>query len=111
VICEPWSVIVVPFPFTDRPTDKRRPTLVISTRSFNQRGHSVLAMITTKAAPAWIGDTRLRDHTEAGLPVPSLVRLKLFTLDNRLIQRKAGTLSRRDRLRVASSLTRHLIPA
>jgi mRNA interferase MazF len=108
VISDRWDVVVVPFPFTDRPATKRRPALAISRRDFNAAGHSILAMITTKADPAWPGDTRLTDLAGAGLPAPSLVRLKLFTLDNRLIVKIAGKLSAGDRKRVGAELDKHL---
>ena len=43
-----FDVIVVPFPFTDRDTTKRRPALVISNALFNQQHDQlILAMITT----------------------------------------------------------------
>lgn len=71
-------------------------------------GHTILAMVTTKGDPAWPGDTRLVDHAAAGLRAPSLVRLKLFTLDNRLIVMVAGKLSPGDRKRVAAQLEKIL---
>jgi mRNA interferase MazF len=108
VISERWDVVVVPFPFTDRPASKRRPALTLSQREFNAHGHTVLAMITTKVDPSWPGDSRLSDHADAGLPAASTVRLKLFTLDNRLISKVAGTLSARDRKRVTAELGRFL---
>lgn len=108
MISDRWDVVVVPFPFTDRPDVKRRPALTISRRDFNAAGHSILAMITTKTDPAWPGDTHLIDHAGAGLPAPSLVRLKLFTLDNRLIVKIAGKLSPGDRKRVAAQLDKYL---
>ena len=108
MISERWDVVVVPFPFTDRPAAKRRPALAISQRAFNAHGHSVLAMITTKTDPSWPGDTPLADPAAAGLPASSTVRLKLFTLDNRLISRIAGTLSASDRAGVAAQLARFL---
>ena len=60
VTFEAFDVVVVPFPFTDRNTTKRRPALVLSdARAFNeQAGHFVLAMITSarhsgrRASPA-----------------------------------------------------------
>lgn len=100
MICEPYEVIVVPFPFSERVGAKRRPALVLSKRSFNENGHVILAMITTKGHSPWLGDTELKDLKECGLPVPCLVRLKLFTLDNRLIIRRIGRLSEADRKRV-----------
>jgi mRNA interferase MazF len=108
VICDRWDVVVVPFPFTDRGTAKRRPALVLSTRSFNAKGHSVLAMITSVGHAPWPGDTILRNYTAAGLHVPCLVRLKLFTLDNRLFQKKLGRPEAADRKRTAANLARFL---
>ncbi len=66
MICEFWDVIVVPFPFTERPGSKRRPALVISKKVFNDNGNTVLAMITTRAHHPWPGDTELQDRTSAG---------------------------------------------
>lgn len=92
-----FDVVVVPFPFTDREASKRRPALVISGAGFNRRAlHSVLAMVTSAEQSAWPQDTPIRDLGAAGLPSRSVVRFKLFTLDHRLVLRKAGSLSRRD---------------
>ena len=45
---EKFSVVVVPFPFTDKSSSKRRPALVLSSTAFNNSvNHSVLAMITS----------------------------------------------------------------
>lgn len=105
MICEPGDIAVVPFPFADRPGAKRRPALVLSESPFNREsGHTILAMITTKRTPAWPGDTLIEDLVEAGLPSPCAVRLKLFTLDNRLLLRRAGRLGEKDRARIEESL-------
>jgi mRNA interferase MazF len=53
-------------------------------------------MITTSGHRPWPGDTRLTDYAAAGLPLPCTIRLKLFTLDNRLILGRAGRLSAKD---------------
>jgi mRNA interferase MazF len=108
VICDRWDVVVVPFPFSDRAAEKRRPALVLSGSEFNDAGHTVLAMITTRSHHPWPGDCSLEDHDGAGLPLPCLVRLKLFTLDNRVILRRIGCLSDRDRRAAESSLASHL---
>lgn len=94
----PGDVVVVPFPFSDRAASKRRPALVCSTAAFNERSqHLVLAMITTAAHTQWPGDVRIRDLKPTLLPVSSIVRWKLFTLDVSLVLRRAGALSVRDR--------------
>ena len=94
----PGDVVVVPFPFSDRDATKRRPALVCSAAAFNDSSHHlVLAMITTASHKKWPGDVAIRDLTATGLPVPSIVRWKLFTLDASLVVRRAGALSARDR--------------
>ena len=91
---QPFDVVVVPFPFTDREASKRRPALVLTRSDFNQNArHSVLAMITSADQSGWPGDHRIEDLDAAGLPTECVVRLKLFTLDHRLILRKAGQLA------------------
>ena len=107
--CDAWDVVVVPFPFTDRATARRRPALVVSVKAFNRHGHSVLAMITSASHRPWPADTTLTDLKAAGLKAPSLVRLKLFTLDNRFIARRLGALGPVDR-RAVSSRVRELLP-
>ena len=108
VICDRWDVVVVPFPFSDKAADKRRPALVLSDKAFNRAGHTILAMITTRGHRSWPGDRILEELEDAGLPLPCLVRLKLFTLDNRVILRRLGRLSDADRSQVESSLSTHL---
>jgi mRNA interferase MazF len=98
VICDLGDVVVVPFPFVDVATEKRRPSLVLSREAFNEMsGHSICAMITTASRTLWPTDIPIRDLKLAGLPRPCVVRWKLFTLPNDSILRKAGTLGRKDR--------------
>ena len=100
----PFDVVVVPFPFTDRGATKRRPALVLSSSAFNQKAqHSVLAMITSAGQSSWPGDYFIEDLDAAGLPGECVIRLKLFTLDHRLVIRKAGALGAADqkKLRLA----------
>ncbi len=109
MVSEPWDVVVVPFPFSERPDSKRRPALVLSKTAFNENGHTILAMITTKAHRSRPGDSNIEEHRTAGLNTPCMVRLKIFTLDNRLILKKIGHLSAGDRNRVGNHAHRYLI--
>lgn len=103
---EAFDVVVVPFPFTERASSKRRPALVVSdATAFNQKiAHSVLAMITSATHSRWPLDVLIGDLASAGLSSPSLVRLKLFTLDHRLIIRRAGRLAAGDAKPVRQAL-------
>jgi len=97
MISEQFEIVVVPFPFVDAPVSKPRPALVLSTAMFNRdNAHSVLAMITTAARTRWPNDHPIRDLAPTGLRAASTVRFKLFTLDNRIIRRRAGHLSTAD---------------
>ena len=93
-----YTVVRVPFPFTDRNSSKNRPAVVLSDPlAFNTpAGHSVMAMITSQANAPWPLDCLLADLASAGLPAPSVVRFKLFTLDHRLVRGEIGKLSPAD---------------
>jgi mRNA interferase MazF len=108
VTCESWDVVVVPFPFADSGQAKRRPAVVLTRKEFNRgAGHSVLAQVTAAKKSAWPGDVPL-DHEQAGLSAQSMVRMKLFTIDNRLILKHVGRLADSDREKVAGSLEKLL---
>lgn len=67
-------------------------------------------MITSAGNPHWPLDCEIRDHEAAGLPTPSKVRMKLFTLDNRLLRGTLGHLAEPDERRVRAALML-LLPA
>lgn len=108
MIYKPFDVVVVPFPFTDSAQTKRRPALVLSqSTNFGEKiGHSVLAMITSQKNEPWPLDSAIQNQKQSGLTAPSVVRMKLFTLDNRLILRKIGHLSQKDQDQIKQNLTR-----
>ena len=103
---ERFAVVRVPFPFSDRTAAKNRPAVVLSDAvAFNTpAGHSVMAMITSQSNPAWPLDCPLSDLAAAGLPAPSRVRFKLFTLDHRLVRGELGRLAPGDAEAVGAKL-------
>ncbi len=105
-----YAVVRVPFPFTDRDSSKNRPAVVLSDPlAFNTpAGHSVMAMITSQANAPWPLDCLLGDLAVAGLPAPSMVRFKLFTLDHRLVRGEIGKLSPADVALVRAGLAKLL---
>ena len=89
--------VVVPFPFVDAASSKPRPALVLSSGRFNRANlHTVLAMITRATHTKWPSDRPIEDLQPTGLRDPSVVRFKVFTLDNRILQRRIGQLSGHD---------------
>ena len=105
MIFERFAVVRVPFPFTDRSATKNRPALVLSdAAAFNTpAGHSVMAMITSARNAPWPLDCVLADLDAPGLPAPSRVRFKLFTLDHRLVR---GHLAADDAAAVSEALAK-----
>jgi mRNA interferase MazF len=109
VIFKAFDIISVPFPFTDRDATKRRPALVISNEQFNkQHDQLVLAMITTTTNNVWQSDVSLTNWQEAGLKVACHFRLKLFTLDQKLVLKIIGHLSTQDIKSVQVILTKYV---
>ena len=98
MIYKPFDIVVVPFPFTDKQKSKLRPAMVFSSAdTFNSKiGHSILVMITSQKNTKWPLDTIISNLDSCGLSAASVIRMKMFTLDNRLIQQKIGALSRVD---------------
>ncbi len=84
--CRRWDIVLVPFPFTDLTTNKKRPALVISPDSYNRGPDVVIAFITsqlkTQARP---GDCFIEAWRESGLPKPSQLRMKLATVARSIV--------------------------
>ena len=67
---------------------------------------TVLAMITSQKNDPWPLDVIIRNRKPSGLTAPSVVRMKLFTLDDRFILRKIGHLSNADQIAIKQSLAK-----
>ena len=85
------DVVVVPFPFSDLSTSKRRPALVIADAL---EGDLILAQITSRNISDNISVViTAHDFTTGGLREMSNVRPnKLFTAESSIILYKAGSL-------------------
>jgi mRNA interferase MazF len=97
--CEPGDLVLVPFPFTDLKTTKKRPALVLAVvPSSILPVLFVVAMVTSQMAGEKIaGDCDIRSWKEAGLLHPSKLRLaKIVSLEEDLIQKKLGQLQKED---------------
>ena len=106
VIFERGDVLIAPFPFTDMPLAKRRPVVVLSNAEpFNREtGQLVCAMITGARKSSWPFDSEIKDYKGAGLRGPCVVRMKLVTLDQRVLGARCGHLSKNDLARVTANV-------
>lgn len=94
---EQWDIILVPFPFTDLSTSKKRPALVVSPEIYNEGHDLVIAFITSQIkVQSRIGDYKILDWRAASLPKPSLLRMKFATIDKSIAVKKLGHLSEGD---------------
>jgi len=89
------DVILVPFPYRDRDATSTRPAVVVSCDAYNQTDDLVIAAITSHPLrSSW--DYELQEWTEAGLRLPSCVRMLLATVAALRVQLTIGRLSDRD---------------
>lgn len=87
------AVVVVPFPFSDRLAEKRRPAVIVSGPDVAEAGFVWIAMITSARNTTVPGDLPILDLARAGLRVKSLVRpIKLACIEPGRILRRIGTL-------------------
>jgi len=105
--CKAGDLVLVPFPFTDLKTTKKRPALVLAViPSKILPTLFIVAMVTSQITGERIqGDHDILSWKESGLLHPSKLRLaKLVSLEEDLIQKKLGTLPREDRKNVAREI-------
>lgn len=94
MILRPFSVVVVPFPYSDRLAEKRRPALVISHQDLPDILGKVWVAMITSVSPAILGDAALADFAAAGLQVASTLRSsKVATIEADRVLRVIGHLS------------------
>lgn len=93
----PFDVVVVPFPFSDRLAEKRRPALIVSHRDLPIRTGRVWVAMITSVSEAYLGDAPIKDLAAAGLPVPSILRgSKIATIDAARVIKIIGHLGEDD---------------
>jgi len=106
---DPFDVVIVPFPYSDRFAEKRRPALVISNKRLEGLGVLWVAMITSADNESWSSDVPVTDLARAGLPAPSVIRpAKIACIDPARVLRRAGKLDKGAARTVAQRVRRFL---
>ena len=103
--CEVWDLVRVPFPYTNRPIQQRRPALVVAAPQAPGAPRLLWVLMVTSAVDRGLpGDVAVSDLAAAGLPAASVVRTaKIATIEAQHADR-IGTLPEADRPLVASAL-------
>ena len=92
-----WDIVLVPFPFTDLKTTKKRPALVISPDNYNKGFDLVILFITSQMdSPKRLGDYHITEWEMSGLPKPSMIRMKFATIHKSIVVKTLGKLSNID---------------
>ena len=97
--CEFGDVVLVPFPFTDQTTAKKRPAVVVSSDAYHRdRPDVILMAVTSQVRPAaGVGEVAVQRWKDAGLLKPSVLKPLLATVEKGLVLRKLGRLEDQDR--------------
>jgi len=92
------DIILVPFPFSNQSTTKKRPAVIISSDNYNNVSSDVIIMAITSQVQHIhdIGERKLKDWKAEGLLKPSAIKSAVSTLEQKLIIRKLGVLSADD---------------
>ena len=101
--CSPGDLVLIPFPFADINTTKKRPVLVLTAP--DRHGDFIGLAVTSVPQPEphiAIGTGSL---SQGALPKPSWVRVdKVFTLEQRLLLRSFGRVTSTTLQQVVSAL-------
>lgn len=99
------DVVVVPFPYSDRLAEKRRPALVVSNHALAAQGFIWVAMITSAAQVPRDGDELIANPAGAGLTVACRVRpSKIACIEPSRILRRVGRLEAAALARVGATI-------
>jgi mRNA interferase MazF len=88
------DVVLVPFPFTDQTTNKKRPAVVISSEVYNAEYLArILMSITSQVSSSpKVYDIAITDWDSAGLLKASMIKPVITTIEKQLILKKLGRL-------------------
>lgn len=92
------EVLLVPFPFTNQATTKKRPTVVISSNSYNQQKPDLILIAITSQIkqPLQLGEYLIAEWTAAGLLKPSVIKPIVTSLEKNLVLKSLGHLQTAD---------------
>jgi mRNA interferase MazF len=92
------DIILVPFPFTDQKSTKKRPAVVISSPAYNnERPDLIIMAVTSQIKPtSIIGEVTIQSWQEAGLLKPSIIKPVITTIEKKLVIQSMGHLNEKD---------------
>ena len=99
------DVVLVPFPFTNQASSKRRPAVIISSYAYHQHHPDLIVMaITSQKTVQSFGEGMISDWQGAGLLRLSAIKPVIATIERRLVIKTLGRLSTQDRQTLKDAL-------
>jgi mRNA-degrading endonuclease toxin of MazEF toxin-antitoxin module len=100
------DIILVPFPFTNQKTNKKRPAVVISSLDYNiERPDLIIMAVTSQIKPTpIIGEVLIQSWQDAGLLKPSVIKPVITTIEKKLVIQLMGKLKQNDLSSLQGSL-------
>lgn len=88
------DVVLVPFPFTDQSTTKRRPAVVVSSAAYHRERLDLIVMaITSQARPSpSVGEVEITEWQFARLLKPSVIKPLIATVERSIVLQRLGKL-------------------
>lgn len=100
------TLVLVPFPFTDQTTSKKRPAVVVSSEAYQaERPDLIIMAVTSRSRPATtVGEAPVTHWREAGLLKPSTFKPLVTTIEKKLVLKPLGQLAASDRKQLQTLL-------
>lgn len=101
------DVILVPFPFTNQTTSKKRPAVVVNSDIYQSQYADLIIMAITSQNKlmSGVGEVIVTEWSNAGLVKPSVIKPVIATIEKGLIIRKLGKLENGDRQVLKNALS------
>jgi mRNA interferase MazF len=92
------DVVLVPFPFTNQASSKKRPAVVVSSEPYHSQWMDLILVAVSSQIRSTLtfGDTRIGDWQAAGLLKPSVIKPILMTVESSLVIKGLGKLQKPD---------------
>jgi len=101
------DVLLVPFPFSDQSSSKKRPAIIISSDPFNRYSDDIFVIAVTSniTRREKLGDISIQSWQEAGLLKPSVIKPAISTIEKKLVIKTLGSLSHNDTISLNKTLS------
>jgi mRNA interferase MazF len=92
------DVILVPFPFSNQTSAKKRPAVIVSSDAYNKVSQDIIIMAITgqTGGHIGIGEFLIEDWQSAGLLKASAIKSAISTIEQKLVTKTLGRLSSKD---------------